>query len=202
MKHKSLILIVAFLLCLPLITAHAATTVSLVPQKTDWVLGEQVVIDVVMNEPTAPADGPGIWAQSADFFYTPTQLDYASFSLSSKIVTYSLLTFDPTVSTGSIVGEGSWTAPTVSYDSLFDPVSHNLTIGTLYFDTIYVGDDILITVDASSAHGSFGFYDAGGGFTPDFVDASINVSAVPIPSTILLLGGGLVALVGLRRRRS
>ena len=33
----------------------------------------------------------------------------------------------------------------------------------------------------------------------DLVDGSITV--VPIPSTILLLGGGLVALVGLRRRR-
>jgi hypothetical protein len=35
--------------------------------------------------------------------------------------------------------------------------------------------------------------------SPKFV---YNISNVPIPSTILLLGGGLVALVGLRRRKS
>jgi hypothetical protein len=33
-------------------------------------------------------------------------------------------------------------------------------------------------------------------------NSSVNFNAVPIPSTILLLGGGLIGLVGLRRRKS
>ena len=37
--------------------------------------------------------------------------------------------------------------------------------------------------------------------TVDLVNGGINVNAIPIPSTIVLLGGGLIGLAALRRRR-
>ena len=37
---------------------------------------------------------------------------------------------------------------------------------------------------------------------PSLVTSSVRVNVVPIPSAIFLLGGGLIGLIGLRRRRS
>jgi hypothetical protein len=57
-------------------------------------------------------------------------------------------------------------------------------------------DDIPLTLASFTAYQEVGSLQIYGG------DVSASLNPVPIPSTILLLGGGLAALVGLRRRRS
>ena len=100
-------------------------------------------------------------------------------------------TFAPPASTSTL---------TLTTGSLFFPPvpGGNINIARVQFKAI---TSTVLNVDPDAWYQVFG--GPGGGpvpLTPTSDTLSVNVSAVPIPPTVLLLGAGLVGLVGIRRR--
>jgi hypothetical protein len=188
MRNLLSIIITAIVLCMSTNIVQASI-VTLSPEKTDWLLGEQVKIDVILD-----VESDALFAGGLDFFYNTTQLDYLSFA------------FDAAFNTASDAFIQSPTeGPLGSILSLqFSRSSGNYSnglIGTLTFDTFTTGTGFGISVAENALYGGF-VADGPVEIDPSFINASVDVNAIPIPSTILLLGGGLAALVGLRRRKS
>jgi hypothetical protein len=113
---------------------------------------------------------------------------------------------DWTESLGSAVPSGQgWIFENFSgYASAYDNYDYSDPTGT-YNPIVTSGNIITLFSDVQLAISDLGFFDRGGDYLTigdDFTTDGFTETLVPIPSTILLLGGGLVALVGLRRRRS
>jgi hypothetical protein len=130
--------------------------------------------------------------------FDPTILDLVS-------VTFDSFLGDPVSEALTIISPGVGTVETVEVSFLLpadlallqDGVS-DFRLFTLTFNTLAVGTSALEF--SPSIIGFLG--DAlGNPITLDSVGAG-GVSAIPEPSTLLLLGSGLVGLVGLRKKRT
>jgi hypothetical protein len=164
---------------------------------TQIISGMNYTFDAYFNISAADA-GTGIFGVGIDINYNPS-----IFNLSGTPTIDALWNGTSTVAlpvqTGSNV-LGDDFGYNVSTDTL--GISGELLIGSFVLEAIDNANsgEWLIT---SQEFGP----DSEDSITYDFVvlDDLISykgVNAVPIPSTILLLGGGLAALVGLRRRKS
>ena len=74
----------------------------------------------------------------------------------------------------------------------------NILIGTIQFSPIAMGTSIITTRDYSNFP-DFTYFD-GHSFDGEVTFCGGTVNVVPIPTTLLLLGGGLIGVVGLRRK--
>ena len=82
------------------------------------------------------------------------------------------------------------------------PISLDHVIGT--FTVQAIGPDPVVTISTGLANDSFPFNfstNEWADFDPYVSFEDLTVNAVPVPSSLLLLGGGICALMGFRRRK-
>ena len=198
MKRKHvLIMAVSIVLCLSFGTVQAATSISLVPNAASVTVGDQIVIDVVLN-----SDDLAIGSGALDFTFAPSTglINYNNdFTLNGLDPSLSGL---PTSSAG-MLNDFGFASPTFDGFAL----NTNNLLATMSFDTVSTGtadfsvllEEIFLGSAAWFDNGTFSVITDFGAF--EFNGASVDVNAVPIPSTLLILGSGLVGLVGIGHRK-
>ena len=194
MKRKHvLILAVSIVMCLSFGTVQAATSISLDPGSiTSVMVGDSINLDVVLNVDMIPA---GIGFGTLDFSYL------------SSIVSFDGLT-DVGASTlgppDMNAQDWAFSHPNYFIGGVFAD-GGSFILGTLSFTADAVGTAIFGVTPDPEYLMSIGWRD-GTNAEIDIASfltngASVQVNAVPIPSTLLILGSGLVGLVGIGRKK-
>jgi hypothetical protein len=196
---------ISFLICNTLITISIffstanAATISLVPQIPGVFVGDLISIDVIIDSADPIIRG------ALDFTYPSGLVNYEWFGRNPNIVEGSL-SFLPNSSTPGILNDFFFAMRSDSAlqserlaTMIFNAGS---SAGTADFDvfleTIFIGPAwIWGQTGDQREYQPISAADLAG-FTLN--GTSIEIQAIPIPSTMMLLGGGLVSLVVLRRR--
>lgn len=171
-----------------LITASAAqaVTISLDPASTTSVAGSNFSLDVL-----ADFSSTEIIQGSVEFNFDSNLLSYTGFSWNSDFLSLFPLA-ELEIESSEIVSIGFGTFDTVTGDG------H--TIGTISFDALAVGSTA-VNMGVSSFHGDY--LDSGYNIvTASFNNATVDISAVPVPAAVWLFGSGLIGLAGIARRRA
>jgi len=177
---KSILIALASFVALP---AYSAT-VSLVPSTTTVSEGGSFTVDLVLDAADAPGNHPGSFRGLIELDYG-SSADYTGFTYTSPAVAFGATTDNP-----GVIELG------------FDLANDVGVIGTFSFDVTGSAGDVidLDLEDAVFVIGSFFNTDPSPTkFTPTFVDAQVSV--VPVPAAIWLLGSALVGLGSMRRRK-
>lgn len=176
-----------------------AATISLVPQSPAVFVNDPISIDVMLYSDEPISKG------ALDFSYPPDLVDFVLFSMNPDIIDGSS-TFFPNSSTPGILDDFIFTTKSGSgpmaarlATMLFDAGS---SPGTADFGVFL---ETVCVVGSAWVWGLTG--DAREGQPISAADlaefafngTSVQIQAIPIPPTIMLLGGGLMGLVVLRR---
>lgn len=192
MKRKLFFVAMAFVLCVSVSAVNAAYIVDLNPSSTTVGFGETFTIDVVLSITGGDLD---LTSAGLDFTYEPSLVSLTDFVLGSNPPVDPTLSFlpDPASPPGQINGFGAGT---------FSSLTDNTLLATMTFAADSMSG--LALFDGIASNDTGGWFDLA--FSQvDITGVTVNgtsVNVVPIPGAFLLLGSGLAALVGLRRKLS
>ncbi len=182
----------AALLLVAASTTIQAASLKLVPSAGTVVQNGSFTVDLVLNASDIPLIAhPNLFGGSIIVDFNKTLLTYGGFSLASG-----LSFFEAPVTTTS----GNTQRVTFGFDNAPDVG----TVGTFSFTAIGAPGSLasLGLVDADNYSGSFASYNSGyKRFYPEFTGTQVNISAVPLPAGVWLLGTAVAALAARRRFR-
>jgi hypothetical protein len=158
-------------------TASQAATISLNPLSQDVALGNQVSLQLNMDFSSDPTVGGGI-----DIFFDNTRLSFVSFTFGGSLGDDPSLRRQPDVLTGKLNG--------LSFNS-FSGLSGPSPVGTLIFNTIGIGSTLFTMADNELPAGPFYSALTFDQQTVTYQSASVNITAVPLPSALWLLLSGI-----------
>ncbi len=174
---------------------YATPVVYVNPPETALLLGETFDIDLMIGDDESELPYP-ILSVSVGLTFDPTIIRYDSFKLNNiwegvdnplTIVVQKADEFG--ISTEVLNSERNHTS--------------NVLIATLTFETIGSGSTTLVTSDANLVTGGEDFLLGNYQYIDDqieFQTAVVRVDAVPVPSSLFLLGSGIFAVLGILRR--
>jgi len=163
-----------------------AASISLTPQAQTVDAGGSLLLDLTMDFSDDPTVGGGV-----DIFYDASKLTYVGFVFNSGWGNDAFYNRQPDNIAGELNG--------LAFGSDVG-VSGPATVGTLTF-TAGPGQWTTALTMAANDSPAGGFYSART-FTLQTVSyQGATASTVPLPGAVWLLGSGLAAMVGLRRRQ-
>ncbi|MBU1191815.1 MAG: hypothetical protein KKA36_02545 [Gammaproteobacteria bacterium] len=161
-----------------LVGVTQAASVTINPTSQMAMIGEAVSVEVLFSDFTDPLISGGF-----NFNYDTSFLDFDSIDFGANPLGLAFFPIDTAVD--GVVGI-----------SFAGPLSlESGILGTLNFVATDLG-----TASLSTAAASPGFFDGSSYYVPGFGNASIEVSAVPVPAAVWLMASGLLGMVGLSRR--
>jgi hypothetical protein len=185
-------ILTATLLLITASTTVQSASLTLVPSAGTVVQNGTFTVDLVLNASDLPLIAhPNLYGGSVIVDFNKTLLSYGGFTLKSG-----LSFFDAPVTTTN----GNTQTVTFGFDNAPDVG----TVGTFSFSAIGAPGSLaaLGLVDADDYSGSFASYNPGyKRFTPAFTGTQVNISAVPLPAGVWLLGTAVGALAACRRFR-
>ena len=173
-----------------------AITVGIYPPSQDVTVGNTAEVELVISG-LGLFSSPSLGAFDIDIGYDASLLSFSNATFGDPIFGDQLDLFGFGSLSGVGAGPGSVNLFEVSFDSPTDLDAFQLDsfiLATLTFDTILQGSTPL-TIDRLVLSDSSGLSLSAG-----TIQGNININSIPEPSTILLLGIGLVAVTGYRRR--
>lgn len=184
---QKLIIHTALTTALLLASSAQAVTVSLDPSSVSTQSENSISLDVLADFSTTEIDGGSI-----DFGFDSALLAYNNFTWDSSFASFTQDTLIDVQDTDLV--------SIVFSTSLFGTLTGNgHTLGTITFDALTEGTGSISMTD-SLKYGGFVF--AGNPVAVSYNNASVDISAVPVPAAVWLFGSGLVGLAGIARRRS
>lgn len=192
MKLRALLPILLPILLLSAAAGSAgAASLALMPTAGTVASGSPVTVRLDLNAANAPGAHPGLYGGGVVVSFDKTLLNYVSFTPVAGVSYFSA----PVITT-------TGNTRTVSFG--FDNATDVSNVGNFLF-TALGGPGSLATLglaDADDFSGSFASYvPTYQRFYPTFTGAQVNISAVPLPAGVWLLGTGVGALVARRRLR-
>ena len=174
-------------------TAAQAASLALMPSAGTVQQNSAFTVNLALNAAEVPGTHPGQHGGEIRVSFDQTLLRYDGFSLTTGLG----FIYSPTVTT-------SGNTQTVRLG--FNKAADTGTVGIFSFTAIGVtspGSPTVLDLQyASILASSFANYLPNKqAFTPTFIDAQVNISAVPLPASIWLLGTALGGLAARRRFR-
>ena len=169
-----------------------ASSVKLVPSAGTVAQNGTVTVDLVLSaSDVLGIPHPNLFGGSVIVDFNKTLLNYGGFALKSGL---SFFSAPATATNGN--------TQTVTFG--FDNAPDMGTVGTFSFTAIGGPGSLasLGLIDADDFSGSFASYNPGyKRFTPVFTGTQVNISAVPLPAGVWLLGTAVAGLAARRRFR-
>ena len=185
-------ILVASLLLIANSPTILASSLKLVPSAGTVAQNGTFTVDLVLNaSDLLGIPHPNLYGGSVIVDFNKTLLTYGGFTLKSGLSFFSA----PATAT-------SGNTQTVTFG--FDNAPDMGTVGTFSFTAIGGPGSLasLGLIDADDFSGSFASYNPGyKRFTPAFTGTQVNISAVPLPAGVWLLGTAVGALAARRRFR-
>jgi hypothetical protein len=185
---KSLILLIALVISINIYGHSDAQTITWSDVNPTVTVGDTFIMTIVGNSFTDGSSGGGL-----DISWTAGILNLQSINR----------TFPGDMKFGQdgTINNTAGTLSDLSVSSFDGTDNTSFDIAQLTFLALAPGSSTnTITIDSVDKWYDYDFNP----ISPDpaTIGGSVTVNAIPIPSTVLLLGGGLAVLVGLRRRKS
>lgn len=172
--------LIAALLLLLGNNAYAAT-ISWDSANTNVNLNDVFTLNIVGTGFANIVDGGGV-----NFTYDQSVLNVLSVSIDESVWDFAVDTGTINNSTGSVDG---------IMVNTFSGVTGDFVVASIQMQAVGSGSSLL----ALSEFGLNPWASGGSAINPQFVDATVNVSAVPVPAAIWLFGSGLLVLFRLRK---
>lgn len=188
----SIRILTATLLLITASTAVQSASLRLVPSASTVAQNGAFTVNLVLNASDLPLiPHPNFYGGSITLDFNKTLLSYGGFTLASGLSFFEA----PTTAT-------SGNTQTVTFG--FDNAPDMGTVGTFSFTAIGAPGSLasLGLVDSDDFSGTFASYEPGyKRFTPAFSGTQVNISAVPLPAGVWLLGTAVAGLAARRRFR-
>lgn len=172
--------------------AAQAASLALVPSATTVVENSAFTVDLLLNATDAPGGHPGLFSGEIIVDFDRTLLTYTGFALGPGV------NFVPVGATPSVATSGN----TQTVRLWFENAPDVGPVGTFSFTAIGTPGSVatLGLVDADDFSGSFvNKFPTDQRFYPVLTGTQVNISAVPLPAGIWLLGTAVAALAARRR---
>ncbi|MCG8670048.1 MAG: VPLPA-CTERM sorting domain-containing protein [Pseudomonadales bacterium] len=166
-------------------TSALAAEVSITPSVSDVIVGDVFTLDVVATNFDVPTGGATIGMNFDSNYLNLVSIDLADDS-----------PFDFVDALPAENGSVDLLTLLAPFSGLEDPFGDFSTF-TMTFEAVAEGNAYVSLFD-DALDGWMG-----SDLSPisvDYFNASVNVSAVPVPAAVWMLGSGLIALFGLRRK--
>lgn len=162
----------------------SAATISWSALTTNVTVNDIFMINIVGSGFTTNVDGGGI-----SFTYDASVLNVLSVSVDEMVWDFfpDVGTIDNTLGSVDDVMVNTW----------LNVVTGDFSVASVTFQAIGGGLSNL-----SLSESLFNPWAVGGNpINPDYIGASVDVSAVPVPAAVWLFGSGLISLIGLAKRK-
>jgi len=184
MNMKNMKKIIAVLSLLFSSQVFAATITTSVPSSV--AVNDIFTVDIVGTNFLANVDGGGV-----NLSFDQTILNVLSVSIDETVWNFG----STGINTGAI-NNATGTVDGIMVNTFADVIG-DFVIATVEFQAIGTGSSLLLLTEL----GINPFASGGSLINPNFADASVNVSAVPVPAAVWLFGSGLLGLAGIARSR-
>ncbi len=169
-------------------------------------IGETFDIEIMIGDDETEL-AAGIFSVSVGITFDPSIIGFVSYSLAD-------IWEDASTPWTTVIGDDNadplykanefMISTQTLYGERYENYTSNVLIATLTFETIGIGSTDLITKDANFIQGGEDFFlwnfdciDT----LIEFKSGTVKVDAVPVPSSLLLLGSGIFAAIGITRRK-
>ncbi len=165
-------------------TPLSAATVSWSAPTTNVNVNDVFSLNIIGSGFTTNVDGGGV-----NFLYDASVLNVMSVSIDESVWDF----LPDTGTINNVVGS----VDDIMVNAFFNVITGDFNVASVTFQAVGTGTTGLLLSESF-----FNPWAVGGSLiNPGYIDASVTVSAVPVPAAVWLFGSGLIGLIGLAKRK-